>query len=100
MSRLEITSRIEREHLRELLDLEEPAPRQRTTARMPAMTLSGLLTLRDEDVPPDLKPELTPLAVKLHTFGLWQLERMPRPAIVAVSFSATLLLLSILWRLF
>ncbi len=100
MSRLEITSRIERAHLRELLDLEAPAPRQRTTARMPAMTLSGLLTLRDEDIPPDLKPEPTPVAVRLHTFGLWQLERLPRPAIIAVSFSATLLLLSILWRLF
>jgi len=92
----ETTARIQREHLRELLDLEEPAPRQRTTARMPAMTLTGLLTLRDEDLPPEPRP----IIVKFHTPGpLHVLEGVSRSMVVAVSFSATLLVLSLLWRL-
>lgn len=92
----ETTTPIRREHLRELLDLEEPAPRQRTTARMPAMTLTGLLTIRDEDLPPEPRP----LMVRFHTPGpLHVLETAPRSLIVAVSFSATLLLVSLLLRL-
>lgn len=86
----ETTARIERDHLRELLDLE------RITARMPAMTLTGLLTVRDED----LDPEPRPLTVKFHTPGpLHVLETAPRSLVMAVSFSAALLLLSLLSRL-
>jgi hypothetical protein len=86
----ETTARIERDHLRELLDLE------RTTARMPAMTLTGLLTVRDEDLAPDPRP----LVVKFHTPGpLHVLEAMPRSLVIAVSFSATLLVISLLLRL-
>ena len=86
----ETTARIERDHLRELLDLE------RTTARMPAMTLTGLLTVSDDD----LAPEPRPLTVKFHTPGpLYMLENMSRSMVVAVSFSATLFVLSLLWRL-
>ena len=86
----ETTARIERTHLRELLDLE------RTTARMPAMTLTGLLTVDDDD----LAPRPRPLVVKFHTPGpLHFLENMPRSMIVAISCSATLLMMSLLWRL-
>jgi hypothetical protein len=96
MRSLETTARIQREHLRELLDLEEPAPRQRTTARMPAMTLTNLLTLRDDELPP--APE--PVVVRFHTPGpLHMFEAWPRSLVVAVSFSATLLLLTLLARL-
>jgi hypothetical protein len=96
MRSLETTARIQREHLRELLDLEEPAPRQRTTARMPAMTLTNLLTVRDDDLP----PEPAPVVVRFHTPGpLHFLESYPRSLVVAVSFSATLLLVSLLARL-
>jgi len=97
MRSLETTARIQREHLRELLDLEEPAPRQRTTARMPAMTLTNLLTLRDEDLPPEPP---APVVVRFHTPGpLHMFEAWPRSLVVAVSFSATLLLLTLLARL-
>jgi hypothetical protein len=44
----EITSRIRRDDLLELLETEAPAPRQRTTAKMPAVTLTDLLCVRDD----------------------------------------------------
>jgi len=88
----EITSRIQRDHLRELLDVESPPQRQRTTARMPAVTLTGLLTLRDDDAPAEPRP------VKVRFLGAspLQLENWPRSTIIIASFSATLLLASLL----
>jgi hypothetical protein len=59
----EITCRIHREHLKELLDTEAPALKQRTTAKMPAVTLTGLLCLSDEDLqamPPPPPPRKRP----------------------------------------
>ncbi len=88
----EITSRIQRDHLRDLLDCE------RTTARMPAVTLTGLLAIHDpEPLPPEPVPE--PVIVRFHAPGPWHLDRLPRPAIVAVSASAALFVLSLLVRL-
>jgi hypothetical protein len=84
--RVETTARIEREHLRDLLD------RERITAQMPAVTLTGLLTLPDEDDPP--------MIVRFHTPGpLHVLETMPRSMVVAISFSTTMLFVMLLWHL-
>src|SRR5206468_3580044 len=119
--------------LKELLDTEAPAPKQRTTAKMPAVTLTGLLTLRDEDLeampppppprkrargtdrdvrtlairpltpPPDhevvvrftepLVPSAWPLdhwPAPVVRFGK-RLAQLPRPTIIAVSASVTLI---------
>ncbi|MBA3501869.1 MAG: hypothetical protein M4D80_08650 [Myxococcota bacterium] len=50
MQEREITSRICLDELQGLLDTEEPATKQRTTAEMPAVTLEGLL--QPEEPPP------------------------------------------------
>ena len=136
----EITARICRDDLKELLDTEAPTPKQRTTAKMPAVTLTGLLCLRDEDLaamppppPPRSRPRgtdrgvrtlairpLTPpplpedgVLVRFAPAKSWPLDRwpapvvrlarslarvpkqlasLPRPAVIAVSASATLLI--------
>jgi len=131
MRQPEITSRIHREHLTELLETEAPIKEQRITARMPAVTLSGLLCLRDEDLqamppppPPRKRPRgtardvhtlairpLTPppdigLVVRFSTPSGWPLDRwpdafvrcarwlasLPRPLMIALSASLTLVI--------
>jgi len=111
MRQPEITSRIHREHLKELLETEAPVREQRITARMPAVTLTGLLTLRDEDLPPPPPPtrlpkathrtidtlEVPPLAPIVVSFRTpvvpkWPLDAWPRPVIIALSASATLVI--------
>lgn len=121
------TARIRREDLRDLLDTEKKS--QRTTARMPAVTLTGLLTLRDEalpplpaprpqgtnhrlktsDRPPDRAasvdevraPEISPLVVSFRqpAPSPWNLDQWPSPFVIALSCSATLLLVSLLLRI-
>ena len=51
MQEREITSRIRIDELQNLLDTEEPAPKQRITAPMPAVTLEALL--QPEEPPPE-----------------------------------------------
>jgi hypothetical protein len=63
MRQPETTARIRRDDLKDLLDIEAPAQKQRTTAKMPAVTLTGLLCLRDEDLaamPPPPPPRKRP----------------------------------------
>lgn len=121
MRQPENTSPIRREDLRELLDLEAPAAQQRTTARMPAVTLTGLLTLKDEELPPlparHLLPKGTNHKIKTIDGGQpvlsvpplvvsfrepapapWQLDRWPTPFVVALSCAVTLLVVSVLIR--
>ena len=105
----EITCRIHREHLRELLETEAPVREQRITARMPAVTLTGLLTLREEDLPPLPPParlpkatrptietveQPAPVVVSFRTpvVPRWPLDAWPRPFIIALSASATLVI--------
>lgn len=54
MRDLETTAQIRREDLTELLELEKAPAKQRTTARMPAVTLTNLLTLDDSAALPTL----------------------------------------------
>jgi hypothetical protein len=107
------TARIRREDLRDLLDTE--AKTQRITARMPAVTLTGLLTLRDEDLPPIPSPRVRPQGTKrvqtvdgpspvIVSFRQpaptpWNLDQWPSPFVIALSCSATLLFISLLLRL-
>ncbi len=49
----EITTRIRRDTLMELLETEAPPEDQRITARMPVVTLSDLLSSKHEVPPPD-----------------------------------------------
>jgi hypothetical protein len=44
----DVTRRIERDHLRDLLDISSPPERQRITAEMPAVKLDDLLHADDE----------------------------------------------------
>jgi hypothetical protein len=87
----ETTARIRRDDLKELLDLEAPAPKQRTTAKMPAVTLTGLLCLRDEDLleipeppkppaPPRVRPQGTQREV--HTYAMRPLTPPPSEGMV------------------
>src|SRR6185312_126726 len=55
---VENTTRIPREALLEILETEAPAATQRTTAPMPAVTLTDLLCIRDEE--PDDEPLAPP----------------------------------------
>ncbi|MBV8762038.1 MAG: hypothetical protein JO257_32390 [Deltaproteobacteria bacterium] len=48
MRDLETTARIKREDLTDLLEVEAAPAKQRTTARMPAVTLSNLLCIKDD----------------------------------------------------
>lgn len=87
----EITSRIHREHLKELLETEAPLKEQRITARMPAVTLTGLLCLRDEDLqalPPPPPPRSRPrgTARDVHTLAIRPLTPPPDTGLV-VRFS-------------
>jgi hypothetical protein len=113
MRELETTARIRREDLKDLLETE--AKTQRTTARMPAVTLTGLLTLRDEDLPPIPPPRVRPQGTKrMQTLDEpsslvvafrepsptpWNLDQWPSPFVIALSCSATLLVISLLLRL-
>jgi hypothetical protein len=118
MRQPENTSRIPRENLRELLETEAPVTKQRTTARMPAVTLTGLLTLKDEDLPPLPPPRVRPQGTKrlptldrqlspsdvVVTFRQpaptpWNLDQWPSPFVIALSCAATLLFISLLLRL-
>lgn len=109
MRQPEITSRIHRDHLQELLETEAPVREQRITARMPAVTLTGLLTLREEDLPPLPPParlpkatrrtidtlEVPPLAPIIVSFRApviprWPLDAWPRPFVIAISASITI----------
>ena len=47
---VEITSRIRRDELLQILETEAPVSNQRTTAPMPAVTLTDLLCLREEEL--------------------------------------------------
>ena len=48
---VEITSRIRRDELLSILETEAPVTNQRTTAPMPAVTLTDLLCIREADLP-------------------------------------------------
>jgi hypothetical protein len=112
MRELETTARIRREDLKDLLETE--AKTQRITARMPAVTLTGLLTLRDEDLPPIPPPRVRPQGTKrMQTLDErsslvvsfrepapppWNLDQWPSPFVIALSCSTTLLLISLLLR--
>lgn len=50
---VEITCRIRRDELLSILETEAPVTNQRTTAPMPAVTLTDLLCIREEDLPPE-----------------------------------------------
>ena len=81
---------------------------------MPAVTLTGLLTLRDEDLPPIPPPRVRPQGTKrMQTFNEpsslvvsfrdpapapWNLDQWPSPFVIALSCSATLLVISLLLR--
>ena len=54
MRDLETTARIRREDLTDLLEVERAPAKQRTTARMPAVTLTNLLTISDDVALPTL----------------------------------------------
>ena len=54
MRDLETTARIRREDLTDLLEVERAPAKQRITARMPAVTLTNLLTISDEVALPTL----------------------------------------------
>jgi hypothetical protein len=54
MRDLETTARIRREDLTDLLELERAPAKQRITARMPAVTLTNLLTISDDVALPTL----------------------------------------------
>ncbi|MBV8762039.1 MAG: hypothetical protein JO257_32395 [Deltaproteobacteria bacterium] len=54
---MEITTRIRRDTLMELLETEAAPEEQRTTAPMPVVTLSDLLAVRDEQQPPTADPD-------------------------------------------
>ena len=54
MRDLETTAQIRREDLTDLLELEKAPAKQRTTARMPAVTLTNLLTISDDVALPTL----------------------------------------------
>lgn len=54
MRDLETTARIRREDLTDLLEVERAPAKQRATARMPAVTLTNLLTISDDVVLPTL----------------------------------------------
>lgn len=115
MRQPEITSRIHREHLQALLETEAPVKQQRTTAPMPAVTLTGLLTLRDEPLLPlpaparmpkatrravdTLQvPPLAPIVVSFRTpvVPKWPLDAWPRPFIIAISASVALVIARLL----
>ena len=95
----EDTRRIRREHLLELLETEAPVRQQRTTARMPAMTLTDLLALPEEAPPIVVSPRPIVVSFRTPTPQVWDVETWPRGFVVAVSFSATLLVISLLLRL-
>jgi hypothetical protein len=86
----ETTARICREELRDLLDIERN--QQRVTARMPALTLTGLLLLHDD--PPE--PEII---IQFHAPWLLTLEQWPRALVIAATCSAAMFVISLLWRL-
>jgi hypothetical protein len=110
MRELETTARIRREDLKDLLETE--AKTQRITARMPAVTLTGLLTLRDEDLPPIPPPRVRPQGTRRmptldEGFAVsfrepsppaWNLDQWPSPFVIALSCSATLIVISLLLR--
>jgi hypothetical protein len=112
MRELETTARIRREDLKDLLETE--AKTQRITARMPAVTLTGLLTLRDEDLPPIPPPRVRPQGTNRHRTvdgpapvvvsfrepspPAWNLDQWPSPFVIALSCSATLIVISLLLR--
>ena len=54
MRDLETTAQIRREDLTDLLELEKAPAKQRITARMPAVTLTNLLTISDDVALPTL----------------------------------------------
>lgn len=54
MRDLETTARIRREDLTDLLEVERAPAKQRITARMPAVTLTNLLTISDDVALPTL----------------------------------------------
>lgn len=101
----ETTARIRREDLKDLLETE--AKTQRITARMPAVTLTNLLTLKDDDLPP-IPPRVRPAGTRRmptvqetaveHEPAPWNLDQWPSPFVIALSCAGTLLLISLLLR--
>ncbi|HSN28090.1 MAG TPA: hypothetical protein VLT45_17500 [Kofleriaceae bacterium] len=106
MRDLETTAQIRREDLTDLLELEKAPAKQRTTAKMPAVTLTNLLTVEDSVALPtlagskrarirgtrhelrEMRPltpppaEMPPVVVKFRTTGphaatAWPLDRWP-----------------------
>lgn len=103
MRDLETTARIKREDLTDLLELERAPAKQRITAKMPAVTLTNLLTINDEVAGETLAGSkrarargtmrpLTPPPVELPvvTFRqsaqhpVWPLDRWPAPIMRAI----------------